>query len=220
MEKRNYRFDPGPFNTHLLLLEAVQENSRVLEIGTASGYLGEYLVAEKKCEVWGVEPVKELYEDALGCGYNKLFNVTGEDFFELPEAKGEKFDVILLGDVLEHMVDPQNVLKNLSDYLKPKGRLVISLPNIANYAIRWHILTGKFDMQNGGILDRTHLRFFTLKTMKELVERSGYNIISARPSGGKFERFGLRKLFGVGRKILFTWPTLFADQFIIIAENK
>ncbi len=216
----NYRFDPGKFGTHSLLLDEVQKNSRVLEIGTASGYMGEYLIKEKGCEVWGVEPVKELYTEALPYGYKKLFNSTVENFLDSPETKDQKFDVIFLADVLEHMTNPQGVLIGLSRLLQPSGRFVISLPNIAHYSIRWQLLTGRFDMQDGGILDRTHMRFFTLKSMKELIEKSGLSLEKIRPSNGSFERFGINKLFGIGRKIFFLWPTLFAIQFILIARKK
>lgn len=218
--KRNYRFDPAPLNTHMLLLEQIPKQTKVLEIGTASGYLGEYLIHEKKCEVWGVEPAQELYNDATKCSYTKLYNLSGEELFKIPELVGEKFDVILLGDVLEHMINPRLMLNELRKLLKSDGKMLISLPNIAHYSTRWQLLTGHFDMQDGGILDQNHLRFFTLKTMKELIESSGLRIEKARPSSGYIERFGLNKLFGIGRKILFAWPTLFSVQFIFVARIK
>lgn len=218
--KRVYRFDPGELNTHSLLLSEVPEHARVLEIGTASGYMGEYMIEHKKCEVWGVEPVRELYEDSLKYGYTKLFHATAEEFLKLPEIRDQKFDVIFLGDVLEHMVNPTEVLRGLKELLKPDGKCVISLPNIAHYTTRWHLFTGRWDMQDGGILDRTHLQFFTLKTMKEMIEKSGLVLEKARPSSGYIERFGRRKLFGIGRKALFMWPTLLAVQFILVARKK
>lgn len=214
----NYRFDPNPHNTHMLLLNAIPPNSRVLEIGTASGYLGEYLIREKHCEVWGVEPVEDCYKDAQSCGYAKLLNASAEGFLALPEMANEKFDAILLGDVLEHMVNPGEVLNKLRSLLKPDGRMVISLPNIANYTTRWQLLTGRWDLKDGGIMDRTHLRFFTLKTMKAMIESSGLKIEKVRPSSGSIERFGINKLYGVGKKVLFAWPTLFAIQFIFVAK--
>ena len=158
---RNYHFDQAPLNTHMLLLERIPEGSKVLEIGTASGYLGEYLVHEKKCEVWGVEPMKELYEDALKCGYKKMFNQTAEEFLATNALGDEKFDAMLMGDVLEHTVQPAEILAGLKKYLKSDGRMVISLPNIAHYSTRWQLLTGRFDMKDGGILDRTDSYVFT-----------------------------------------------------------
>lgn len=217
--QRTYRFDPGKFNTHWLLLNEVPEKTQVLEIGTASGYMGEYLIKEKNCEVWGVEPVSELYEDAKNFGYTQLFKATVEEFLLQPELVGKQFDIIFLGDVLEHMVHPEKVLRELKELLKPDGRFVISLPNVAHYSIRWQLLMGRWDMQDGGIMDRTHLKFFTLKTMKELVEASGLVLEKARPSNGSFERFGINKLFGIGKKLFFLWPTFFAIQFVLVAKK-
>jgi|SRR3989344_4069767 len=216
----NYRFDPGKYNTHWLLLNEVPPNSRVLEIGTASGYMGEYLIKEKNCEVWGVEPVKDMYEAAKNYGYTKLFHNVAEDFLDLPEMVGQEFDVIFCGDVFEHMMDPLKVLIGLKKFLKPTGRFVISLPNIAYWQVRLHLLGGNFDMQDGGILDRTHMRFFTLKTMKEFIEQAGLHLEKARPSNGHIERFGINKLWGVGQKAFSLWPTLLAIQYILVATKK
>jgi 2-polyprenyl-3-methyl-5-hydroxy-6-metoxy-1,4-benzoquinol methylase len=214
--QRNYRFDPDPHNTHAFLLAEIPEGARVLEVGTASGYLGEYLINHKKCEVWGVEPVKELYDDALNYGYTKLYNMSGEEFLSLTDFS-EKFDCILLGDVLEHMVDPTAVLAKLKKFLRQGGKFVVSLPNIAHYSTRFHLFSGKWDMKDGGILDRTHLRFFTKKTMVEMFEKSGLKIVKMKPSSGSLERFGKNKLFGIGKKMLYAWETFFAIQFIIVA---
>jgi 2-polyprenyl-3-methyl-5-hydroxy-6-metoxy-1,4-benzoquinol methylase len=215
-----YRFDPNPLNTHFLLLSEVPPNSRVLEIGTASGYMGEYLIREKHCTVWGIEPIKEYFDDAKKYGYERIFELTTEQFLEQSEVKEQKFDVVFIGDVLEHMVHPDQVLEGLKKLLRPEGIVVISLPNIAHYTTRWQLLTGRWDMQDGGILDRTHLRFFTLKTMRALIENSGFEIKKVRPSSGYIERFGLNKLMGIGRKVLFAWPELFAVQFIFVATPK
>lgn len=215
-----YRFDPDPHNTHQLLLSEIPDQSMVLEIGTASGYLGEYLVANKRCDVWGVEPNSDLYTDALSCGYTKLLNTTAEMALETGEFTGQRFDRILLGDVLEHLVAPDQVLALLRQLLKPGGRCVISLPNVAHYSIRWSLLCGKWHMTDAGILDRTHLRFFTRETATAMIEKAGCKIISCRPSAGEVERFGKRKLFGLGRWILFRFPTLLAVQFIFVAEKR
>lgn len=217
--RKTYNFDSAPYSTHMLLADAIPEGSRVLEIGTASGYLGDFLVKQKKCEVWGVEPVKDLYEDALHFSYRKLWNCTAEQFVsEFSEA--ELFDVILLGDVLEHIDYPEKVLQALKKYLKPNGFFVISMPNIAHYSIRFNLFFGKWEMTDSGILDRTHLRFYTAGSAKKMIESAGLRVEKIRPSAGGMERFGINKLLGVGQKLLFFWPTLFAYQFIYIVKNN
>jgi 2-polyprenyl-3-methyl-5-hydroxy-6-metoxy-1,4-benzoquinol methylase len=214
---KKYRFDPNPVNTHMLLIDRVPAGSRVLEVGTASGYLGEYLVAEKKCELYGIEPVIDLYNDAQSSGYTKLYNKTVEEVVAEGGLSGQ-FDVILCGDVLEHMVDPSGTLAQLKKYLKPTGRVVISVPNIAHYSVRRSLLCGRFDRTETGIMDATHLQFFTKKTAKEMIEKSGLVVESVRPSAGYIERFGQRKLLGIGRKLLFAFPELCAVQFIFVAK--
>jgi 2-polyprenyl-3-methyl-5-hydroxy-6-metoxy-1,4-benzoquinol methylase len=213
---RVYRFDPNPVNTHGLLIAAIPQRSRVLEIGTASGYIGEYLIHEKKCEVWGVEPVQELCVDAKTVGYTKLFCTSVEDFLQVEAVKGEKFDVVLMGDVLEHMVHPDFVLSEIKKFIKPNGIAVISLPNVGHYSARKKILAGNWDMSDTGIFDRTHLKFFTLKTMKAMLESSGWQVVSTRPSDGYLEQ----KWHGLGKHLLFHFPTLFAVQFVFIAQPK
>lgn len=212
-----YRFDPAPANTHRLLLEAVPAGSRVLEIGTASGYLGEYLIKEKNCEVWGVEPFAEAYQEAMKCGYTRLFNKSVEEFLADNDGVPEKFDVILLGDVLEHLVAPAVVLRQLTRQLQPAGICVISLPNIAHYSIRKDLLLGRWAMSDAGILDRTHLHFYNQAGMIELIKSAGLDIVSVRPSGGYLERF-LRRFGQLGKRLLFAAPRVFAFQFIITAK--
>jgi 2-polyprenyl-3-methyl-5-hydroxy-6-metoxy-1,4-benzoquinol methylase len=216
---KTYNFDPAPYSTHMLLVQEIPVESKVLEVGTASGYIGDFLIKQKKCEVWGVEPVKDLYEDALHFSYKKLWNCTVEEFVsEFSEA--ELFDVILLGDVLEHIDYPEKVLRALKKYLKPNGFFVISMPNIAHYSIRFNLFFGKWEMSDSGILDRTHLRFYTIESAKKMIESAGLRVEQIRPSAGGMERFGINKLLGVGQKLLFFWPTLFAYQFIYIVKNN
>lgn len=218
-EKRVYRYDPQPFSTHQLLLETVPAQSRVLEVGTASGYLGEYLIHEKGCEVWGIEPVEALYRDALRVGYAKLYHETIEEFTQNHRAEAGTFDVLFLADVLEHMVDPERVLQQLRSLLRPHGTLVISMPNIAHYSIRKALLFGRFDMQDSGILDRTHLHFYTKKTAIHMIERAGYSIQSVRPCSGSHER-RLRMMGYPFQYVLRVLPGLFAIQFIYTAHLK
>lgn len=216
--KKVYNFDPDPYNTHMLLMNEVPSNVKVLEVGTASGYLGEYMHKEKNCEVWGIEPVKELYNEALNYGYIKLFNQTAEGFINQNDPEGQKFDVILLGDVLEHMPYPDAVLKGLKKFLKPEGKFVISMPNIAHYSIRIALLLGRWDMADSGILDRTHLRFYTLDSAQKMIASCGLKIEKVRPSSGYIERFGLNKLWQIGKRALFLWPKLLAFQFIYVVK--
>jgi 2-polyprenyl-3-methyl-5-hydroxy-6-metoxy-1,4-benzoquinol methylase len=105
-----------------------------------------------------------------------------DDFFivDLDDQKlpkfDNKFDLIVLGDVLEHLKRPDIILKNLKELLASHGRIIISVPNIAQIKIRLKLLLGNFDYQDYGIMDRTHLKFFTQKTIKNLIIQAGYQI--------------------------------------------
>ncbi len=89
-----------------------------------------------------------------------------------------RFDAIIFGDVLEHLRDPRAVLEKMSALLKPGGKILISLPNIANIWVRLNLLFGRFNYSRVGILDESHLRFFTLKTAKQLASDSGLDVVS------------------------------------------
>jgi methionine biosynthesis protein MetW len=217
-EKMIYKFSDEPTGTHALLTGYIQPNNKVLDIGCAGGYLGEKLIKEKNCEVWGIEPEKKYYEEALNKGYKIVFNKKIEEALE--SIQNEKFDYILAGDVLEHLERPGKILLSLSNFLKDNGRFVISLPNIAHYSVRFGLLSGKWDMHDAGILDKTHLHFYTLKSANELLNNAGWKVVSMRPRGDLERWFRKIGLEWVGRKLLFLWPRLFAVQFIFIAEKE
>jgi len=133
--------------------------------------------------------------------------------------QGEQFDYILIGDVLEHLENPGSILSLLNKFLKINGRLVMSLPNVAHYSMRFGLLFGDWDMAETGILDKTHLHFYTLKSAKELLKNSGWKIVDFRPRGDLERWFRKLGLEWVGKKILFFWPTFFAVQLIFVAEK-
>lgn len=163
-------------NSHTMLHElAVGDRGspqRVLEVGCASGYLGASLVARGH-HVVGVEPdpaAAALAARAL----SEVWNGGLDDYLAThPEAR---FDVLLFGDVLEHMVDPADALRRALPHLREGGRVVVSVPNIAHGSIRAMLLEGRFDYDERGILDHTHLRFFTRESIARLCTETGLAI--------------------------------------------
>ncbi len=132
------------------------------------------------------------------------------------ELEPASFDLVLCGDIVEHLRDPQAALARLRPLLKPGGRLVLSTPNVANWAIRLSLLLGRFRYTERGILDRTHAHLFTRATLREAIERSGYRIevldhvvpvplVRAAPV--------VRLAHAIGR----LRPSLFAYQFVVAA---
>lgn len=144
--------------------------------------------------------------------------------FNLPFKK--EFDFILFLDVLEHLKDPQGVLTQAADYLKEGGRIVISVPNVAHWTVRLLMLFGHFDYASKGILDRSHLRFFTHSSARHLIMRSGFKIIREEvtpiPLPDIFPIFR-NPFFGIFHSLSYLlsklWKGLFAYQFIFVGER-
>lgn len=148
---------------------------RILDIGCGEGGFGGALKEQRKAEVWGIELVPSAAETAR----ERLDRVlTGEIllcFNELPE---HYFDCVTCNDVLEHLIDPYQVLLRIKHLLTPGGTVVCSIPNIRyfrslyNFAIR-----GEWRYEDAGIMDKTHLRFFTRKSILEMFASLGFRIL-------------------------------------------
>ena len=149
-------------------------NGAVFEIGCAEGNTLEYLRSKFNCTVAGVD----YCDSAVNTAQAKGLNVRKCDLNKEPLPFLEtEFDYILVGDVLEHLYDPWQILKDLSLRLKDNGRLLISIPNVKHYYIlRDLILKDQWEYQESGLLDITHVRFFTLTSIKKLIEESGLEI--------------------------------------------
>ena len=221
-----YAYNPSPYGTHQRVLATVPENSRVLDVGCAAGFLAEKL-AEKGCTVFGIE----LDEDCALAARKHCAHVLHADVETLSELPWPKrsFDAILTMDLLEHLREPASVLRMLTDYLKPSGTMVITLPNVANWRIRFRLLRGRWDYETLGILDRTHLRFFTLATARELIASCGLVVEHTDVTGGVEAfapfHFTIGKLLALFRANLAfdhwlssLFPALFAFQFIFVAR--
>lgn len=188
----------------------------VLDVGCWNGTLGRTLIRECGAIVDGIERDANQAATARASGY-RVVDIADLDK-EIPDAGGRSYDFILFGDVLEHLVHPSAVLANISQRLKPGGRAIISLPNIAFVGNRLSHLLGRWDYGDYGILDRTHLRFFTKQTMIELVE--GVDLCVTRVDG----YVGLHKHPWVIREPLRflgrLWPSMFAIQIVLNARAR
>jgi O-antigen biosynthesis protein len=156
------------------ILSLIENNKRVVDFGCATGYLAK-LLHRKGCTVTGVE----INPDAAKIAekYCQKVIIVDLDFVSVTKILAkEEFDVAVFGDVLEHLRNPWKVLKETQQILKKDGFVVASIPNIAHGAIRLALLQGQFEYNEYGILDNTHLRFFTRKTINNLFEKSGYTI--------------------------------------------
>jgi len=146
------------------ILQFLDESDRlILDIGCGAGDTGR-LIQETypNTKVTGVTCSQIEYEEALtklsSCVYLNLEDET------LPDIPKQTFDVLCFCHVLEHLVDPVKVINKLLPYLKPNGKVIIALPNVANWRSRWKLAIGRFEYTDGGVFDRTHLHFYTFYT--------------------------------------------------------
>lgn len=159
-------------DTHVLAIGRVPANSRVLDLGAADGSVAATLVG-MGCRVWGVEVDPVAAEKAQ----ERCEEVAVEDLNCLDLASrfcGQRFDVVLMLDVLEHLTDPVSVLQRVADVLADGGWGIISLPNVAHLSVRLDLMAGSFTYRDLGLLDRTHLRFFDRQGVDQLLKESGW----------------------------------------------
>jgi GT2 family glycosyltransferase/ubiquinone/menaquinone biosynthesis C-methylase UbiE len=162
-------------NTRLAELVPTRARS-VLEVGCGAGLLGGYLRDTSPGRtVWGVE----IMEDVARQAEARLDGVVVGDLQvmeELPFADGT-FDCVTFGDVLEHLVNPETVLRRLARYLSPEGEVVCCVPCVSHWSVVVELLRGDFPYADNGLLDRTHLRFFTVASFRRLLESAGYDVV-------------------------------------------
>lgn len=169
------RYDFGTIDresdsVHADVVRLVGDASRVLELGPATGYMS-HAFADRGCKVVGIEIHSEMAKRASQFCERVIVGDLDSLNFEA-ELGDERFDVIVAADVLEHLKDPLDALNRLRPFLKSDGCFVISVPNVAHGSVRLALLSGHFDYQNTGLLDSTHLRFFTRGTLEQLLDEA------------------------------------------------
>ncbi|MBE9242841.1 class I SAM-dependent methyltransferase [Synechocystis salina] len=163
-------------STRIEMLNYIQNNAKtVLDVGCANGCFSALVKERLGIEVWGIE----INKDAAKIAEKKIDKVIVQDIATAVNQIPKKyFDCIVFNDVLEHLVDPYSILKKVKDNLTDQGVVVSSLPNIRHAPILYDlIINGNWDYQEWGVLDKTHLRFFTKKSIKKMFEEQGYTIL-------------------------------------------
>jgi 2-polyprenyl-3-methyl-5-hydroxy-6-metoxy-1,4-benzoquinol methylase len=166
-------YDDSPGSTHNLVVELVPEGSSVLEFGCATGYMSEVLAQRRRCRVTGVE--LDPQAAAAATTFCDRVIVGDAETLDLGEHLGdERFDALLFADVLEHLRDPAAMLRRVRPFVAEGGAVVASIPNIAHISVRLALLGGEFRYRDLGLLDDTHVRFFTRASIVDLFESEGF----------------------------------------------
>ena len=151
--------------------------NKILDVGCSDGDWVDRM-GKRDLEVIGIEKDEKLYIQALK-NLRQVFLADVEKF-SLPYPDGY-FDCIIYADLLEHLVDPYNILRDHKKYLNDEGCVIASIPNVRYYKVILRLaLAGVWDYMDGGLLDKTHLRFFALTNIKELFMNAGFEIIEIR----------------------------------------
>ncbi|SEL34209.1 Methyltransferase domain-containing protein [Paenibacillus sp. cl141a] len=158
-------------NSLSLILRNVKRNSVILEFGPATGRMTKYLKEKLNCDVYIVELDPESAKTASQYSKDCLIGNI-EDFGWLEYFDGVKFDYIIFADVLEHLYYPQRVLLESKRLLRDDGSIFISIPNVAHNSIIIDLINNRFNYQEIGLLDNTHIRFFTYYSLMEMFERA------------------------------------------------
>lgn len=155
------------------ILKRIPLKSKVLEFGPAYGYMTKYMTEELLCKVTCVELDPQAAEQAKAYCKRMIIGDIEKLSFETT-FNDEKFDVITFGDVLEHLYDPWRIIKNCQNILKEDGKILVSIPNISHLSVILNLIRGKFDYTNSGILDNTHIRFFTKESVLQMFLENYY----------------------------------------------
>lgn len=161
--------------TQFKIIELVGKDKEILEIGPATGYMTKKFV-ENGCSV----DVVEIDEDAVA-KIKQLARKIIRDSIENPavfKKLNGNYDFIIMADVLEHLVNPEQALKRLLTVATPQTKLLISLPNIASWPMRKQLFfQGDFQYQMSGLLDKTHLHFYSVNTLPKILSDSGWKVL-------------------------------------------
>jgi len=191
-----YTLNTNRYGTHKIIASLIGKEQEVLDVGCSGGYLGTLV---PKNLFFGIDVDVKSLEKAKENGYVvKLVDLdTVDDNFSLDR----KFDIIVFADVLEHLKLPERVGGILiRKCLKEGGTVIISLPNVAHISVRTGLVFGKFDYRECGILDRTHLHLYTVKSASELARKLNLTIVRVL--------FSSNNLGGIIRKIPALGPVL------------
>lgn len=220
-----YAFKEDRWSSHWTMLRLLGQGAgrRALDVGAADGFLAQRLT-QQGWRVTAIEGQETLAARARGRCEELILADLNESVPVLPGS----FDAIICGDVLEHLLSPERVLRSLSASLAPAGQVVVSIPNVAHLSVRLMLLCGRFEYAQRGILDRTHVHFYTRRSFRALLAACGLRperiiAVPAPLALALPPRFhgpwldALQRLHALGARC---WPGGLAYQFVAVARRE
>jgi 2-polyprenyl-3-methyl-5-hydroxy-6-metoxy-1,4-benzoquinol methylase len=210
-----YQFKDDPSSSHTRIIRWLTQMppSRVLDLGCAGGRVAD-LANRHGHSVTGVDVIERPGVRA------RVDDFVQADLNDgIPPSVGGNYDVVLAADVLEHVREPERLLDQIGRVMVSGGVLLVSIPNFGHWYPRFRTAAGRFDYDERGILDRTHLRFFTRRSFLSMVRRNGYEVLRSEVTGTPIPTLiGNRRLASLlgraDRALVAVWPTLFGYQFL------
>jgi len=220
-----YTFKDFEGSSHRILIDLIRRFSNgaqtLLDLGAAGGELGEALRSRFKRTIgfeYDVDRIGDLRKH-----FDQAVIADLESVRRLPNSA----EAIVLADILEHLRDPRTLLQCVREALAQGGHVFISVPNIANVTVRIGLLFGIFEYRERGILDSSHLRFYTMRAIKREIESAGFQIVAIRGSSvpvrlivPRAPEFFLRLCERILTIVTRIWRGLFAYQIIIVARRR
>ena len=202
-----YSFKDDPYSSHRLIPQLVRRLSppgRVLDVGCDDGFAGRDLLKDG-FQVWGIDRNPVTLKKAA-----------------------RYYQQTILADILDHLTNPAAVFAHFTELLAPNGLVIVSVPNVAHWYVRLSLLCGRFEYTDRGILDRTHVRFFTLGSARRFLQDAGFTIetieTTPTPLPLVWERTApgrpLFFLHTLGFRLARLWKTLFGYQLIFAVRKR
>ena len=211
-----YSFKEEDGSSHAVLLDLLEgaPPARILDLGCASGYLSQKL-RDRGHWVFGVD-----FTESPGVTERTDEFLTADLSGGIPDKVGDRYDFVIAGDVIEHLPQPGRILKQATDLLRPGGEVLLSVPNVSHWYPRARMALGTFGYDRRGILDDTHLRFFTRRSLRRLVRDAGYDVVEERATGLPISAMsgsgGLSSAIRRIDEMLVRFrPTFFAYQYVL-----